>query len=245
MVRIAIWSAFVLANLLFHGKFAALAIGQGAQKPLRDRLIACGATITEVTGRWDIKTIRRVETELTEVKFEVIRERIEIIEGLDIITGPRWRDLDRDQLLSYRFTNADAIRCGKEKTIRVLSIPLTGVTDEFLKQYESLEELTHLDLSFNKITDEGVKHLAKAVNLKELRLAKTEITDEAAKHLAELKNLEWLDVSRTTITDKFALTILKMRHLKHVDISASQLSHDVAIDLRGKKPPRRRLSVDD
>lgn len=215
------------------------------EKPLRDRLIERGATITEVSGRWNLRKFDRAKTELVEVKFDVIRERFEIIEGLNIVMGPRWRDLSRDQLLNYPFNDADAICCGKEKTVRVLSIPLTTVTDDFLRNYESMEEMTHLDLSFDKITDVGVERLSKAVNLKELRLANAEITDKAAKHIAALKNLEWLDVSHTGITDKFVEVILKMKNLKYVDVSDSRLSHDVAVDLRGKKPPRLRLEVDD
>lgn len=252
MHRLASSAAVLAIALQFSIGPVSYTAAQSGEKPLRERLLEAGASLTEITHGSPLAADKESpfpalfsDSGITEVRFRLLPLRFEHIEGLDVLIMPRLRDLNREQLLTYKFSDADAVACGKEKTIRVLSIPLTGVTDKFLKEYESLELLTSLDLSFNNITDEGVARLTKAANLKELRLAHTDITDKSAKTIAALTHLEYVDIAHTAVSDQFAQTILAMKQLKQVDISESRLSPALAEELRAKKPPRKRLSIDD
>jgi len=73
------------------------------------------------------------------------------------------------------------------KSLLVLSLSNTSITDAGLARIGELEELRSLDLSRTKITDRGLSQLGVLAKLSELGLADTAVTDEGLKVLASLK----------------------------------------------------------
>jgi len=73
----------------------------------------------------------------------------------------------------------------KLKSLTMLDLDLTNVTDAGLKEIAELKNLTMLDLATTKVTDEGLKEIAKLNNLRFLRLDDTVVTDAGLKKLQE------------------------------------------------------------
>ena len=81
-----------------------------------------------------------------------------------------------------------------------------------------LAKVTELSLHVTKITDEGLKDVAKLQKLEFLTLADTQITDAGLKDVAKLKKLESLRLDGTKVT-KAGVAELK-KALPQCDITA-------------------------
>jgi len=75
-----------------------------------------------------------------------------------------------------------------------LQIVQTGVTDDGLRQLDSVRNIKQMDLWENDITDEGLLHIRRHSNLVELDLSATLISDGGLEHLQRLKSLRILSL---------------------------------------------------
>jgi Leucine-rich repeat (LRR) protein len=89
----------------------------------------------------------------------------------------------------------------KLRQLRVLSIPVTKITDSGLKAIADMS-LRELYVGGNNISDEGLAHLSNMKSLRTLYLPGNPITDAGLHHLYELSSLQELRLSETKITKK-------------------------------------------
>lgn len=89
----------------------------------------------------------------------------------------------------------------KETRLDSLSLNRTGVTDEMVKGFASLQGLRYLDLGETRVTDMTLKELGKLAGLERLVLRKTMVTDAGMKELRGLQHLLVLDLAGTKVSD--------------------------------------------
>ena len=100
------------------------------------------------------------------------------------------------------------------QTIVSLDLAGTDVTDQRLKQWAQLKNLTTINLQATKVTDVGLKYLAQLKNLESLDLQYTNVTAAGLKELAGLKKLWFLGLSENQMNDA-TLRVLREIGLLH------------------------------
>jgi hypothetical protein len=78
------------------------------------------------------------------------------------------------------------------KSIQLLSLHGTMVTDAGLTHLKDVKTLQELHLPYTAVTDAGLVHLKDLKSLHTLNLSSTKITDKGLAHLKDLKNLHTL-----------------------------------------------------
>lgn len=129
----------------------------------------------------------------------------------------------------YRISAADT---SKEISFNLSSTP---VTDDHLKDINSIGEVIWLNLAGTKITDEGLKHL-EGMPLKKLHLERTAIGDSGIAHLQSFKELEYLNIYDTKVSNNGIKHLRKLKGLKKLYVWKSQINETGIERLRKALP---------
>jgi len=133
-------------------------------KPFRTRLkIALAVTVLFAVMGWL-------------VVFPVYQRHRAIVEIILRVDGSIDRETSGPQWLrqwGIKFDHVDKV-----------NLAGTNITDNGLRHFNGLTNLTALYLSQTNITDDGLKHLSRLKNLERLSLMGTQISDEGLKHLS-------------------------------------------------------------
>jgi hypothetical protein len=108
---------------------------------------------------------------------------------------------------------------------------------EQAKVIQSLaQQITWLDLSNAKLSNEALKELNTLPNLTRLRLDKTNITDESIATLQKLENLEYLNLYGTAISDKALGKLAVFKNLQSVYLWQTSVSESGVQSLQKQHP---------
>lgn len=110
-------------------------------------------------------------------------------------------------------------------SLRVLSIPGTGITDAGLESLAPLRCLVALNLSGCAVSSDGMSSLH-SPPLRTLMLRGTQVDDAVVDHLAQLPELRYLHLSNTAVTDAGLATLLAIPTLELVALNGSLVSPD-------------------
>jgi Leucine-rich repeat (LRR) protein len=102
--------------------------------------------------------------------------------------------------LHLKDTEVDGTGLQLNRSIQVLDLSNSRVTDESIQSLISLTELAWLSLSNTKITDKAIEHLVQIQKLAHLDLSRTQVSDAGVAKLAKIASPQWLDLSGTSIT---------------------------------------------
>jgi hypothetical protein len=108
--------------------------------------------------------------------------------------------VDDLSLILSKITDEGLKEVAKLKRLRSLRLIKTNITDAGLRQVAKLPELRRLWIDATKITDAGLKEVAKLQQLDDLGLSSTQVTDAGLKELAKLKNLSEVNLKGTKVT---------------------------------------------
>ena len=86
------------------------------------------------------------------------------------------------------------------RSLQVLDIRRSAISDESARLLGQLPSLSHLRLSGTRVTDETIESIKHLPNLQSLWVADTELTDACVGDLCQLKTLTDLDIRGTQIT---------------------------------------------
>jgi Leucine-rich repeat (LRR) protein len=97
-------------------------------------------------------------------------------------------------------TDADLEILKQLKSLQILNLSQTAITDAGLKPIESLPNLRNLILPVS-ITDAGLVHVKGLTQLESLNLLDSQVSDAGLVHLKGLRNLKILLLNGTKVTD--------------------------------------------
>lgn len=113
-----------------------------------------------------------------------------------------------------------------------------GVTDEQLKYLQSLNSLTHLEISGTDVVGPGFVYISKLPNLEDIWIDDSNITDEALKHISKLPNLGDLLLSENpNVTEKGLHELAKSRSLRSITIGIHDNITNESLKKLQKKMP--------
>jgi hypothetical protein len=150
------------------------------------------------------------------------------------------RTLSQLMLLRATVTDARAASIAKIRTLRVLALSYTPITDGALAHVSALPQLATLELISTRITDDGVKALAQTRTLSVLDLSDTATTDDGLDGLLDLPKLASLVLRGTKVTDAGAAKLARIKSLRHVDLGATVVT-EAAVKALAKELPEARV----
>ncbi len=132
----------------------------------------------------------------------------------EILNG--WQNL-RELIL--RDTNVSSLKnLGELRTLTVLNLNKTAISDVSLDEVKKLPRLRILGLAHNKISDQVLPRLAQIKGLEDLDLQDTPISFQSASSLLALTKLERIDVSKTPITESGLRTLATIPGIKIITV---------------------------
>ena len=153
-------------------------------------------------------------------------------------SGPQWLrqwgikfdHVDKVNLAGTNITDNGLRHFNGLTNLTALYLGQTNITDDGLKHLSRLANLESLNLSGTQISDEGLKHLSSLTNLKSLLLDGTHVSDDGLKRLSSLTNLMWLILNDTHVSDDglqhlTGLTRLETLYLGETNITDDGLKH--------------------
>lgn len=150
------------------------------------------------------------------------------------------RTLRQLVLLRATVTDARAAAIAKIKSLRVLALSYTPITDGALAHVSALPQLSTLELIGTRITDDGVKALGQTKSLTELDLSGTATGDDALDALLGLPKLASLVLRGTRVTDLGAAKLARLQSLRHVDLGATAVT-EAAVKALARELPEARV----
>jgi serine/threonine protein kinase/Leucine-rich repeat (LRR) protein len=137
--------------------------------------------------------------------------------------------------LGKKIPDAELAKLKDLKSLRILNLPRSGITDTGLAYLTGLVNLRYLDLSAPRapgsgISDRGLEQVVKGMSeLTYLALMGTQVSGAGLAHLRRLTNLEvlWLYDMDMEVGDAGLRHLDGLRKLKHVEVSRSQVSDHV------------------
>jgi len=96
------------------------------------------------------------------------------------------------------------------RSLLVLDVRRSAITDESAHLLGQLLSVTHLRLSGTRVSDTTIREIRKLPNLQYLWLAQTEVTDQCVDDLCQLSTLTDLDIRDTHISET-GVAALKQR----------------------------------
>lgn len=114
----------------------------------------------------------------------------------------------------------------KMKSLRVLGLNDTNVTDEGIKQLAELD-LREIHLFRTSIGDESLRVISQMPNVVTLNLRDTRISDQGIEYLTNLKNLRKLDLSECNspgITDVSGAHFAKLANLNQLNLWSTKIT---------------------
>jgi len=111
-------------------------------------------------------------------------------------------------------------------------------TDDDLKVFGILSEVTVLNLENTQVTDAGLGDLASLRSLQWLRLDGTRVTDAGIEKIASLNlpYLEILDLSGTDITDAGLVHLRRLKSVHYVNLTGTHVSDRGVAELQRALP---------
>jgi hypothetical protein len=100
------------------------------------------------------------------------------------------------------------------------------VSEAGLAQLSASRSLKVLDLSRTSVTDDGVKRLSRLKTLEELALNQTAVGDAGLAAIAQLPELRMLDLSETRVTSAGLASLAKLPKLEVLSLSWQTLTRD-------------------
>ena len=127
-------------------------------------------------------------------------------------------------------TDADLEHLKELTALKWLNLEDTRITDNGLQHLNGLTGLNGLQLKDTSITDAGLERLRGLTSLEDLGLCHTEVTDGGLVHLSSFPALTMLDLKGTAITDAGleylkSLTTLRVLMLERAEITNAGLRH--------------------
>lgn len=176
---------------------------------------------------------------------------IEVLRGSKYLRKLNFKDCDLDDLSEVRqlqgleemlLPGLDLSKPGslvpisQLKTMKILNLQDSSVTDQHLTELTKLKKLVRLNLCGCPITSEGCKTLAQIDSLEQLMLDYTKVGDEGLKYLAKLPNLETLLVNLTTVSDSGLMQLSRMPKLRRLEVDQSKCTLEGVNRLKAKCP---------
>jgi Leucine-rich repeat (LRR) protein len=125
-------------------------------------------------------------------------------------------------LSGVKLGDAEIAALGQMTSLRRLTAPQTGLSDEHVGRLTSLANLTSLGLWQTQIGNDGLKIIGQLRNLSYLSVEGNRgVTDNGLAHLIGCERLSWLGLSYTGVSDN------GMRHLAALSLTR--------LDLKGTK----------
>ena len=117
---------------------------------------------------------------------------------------------------------------GWRRSVRLLSLNGTKVSDEAMASIGQFRLLQSLDLKHTKVGDEGIRHIAGLNKLRRLVLYGTRCSDESIAYILQLSNLEELDIGKTNITVDGCIRLRELKsfsnlYIQNCDYSDSEI----------------------
>ena len=181
-------------------------------------------SVAEAAGEEDLH--RLVDRRVAEWALSV-GGRVQVFRGettVDLVAGAtlpsggiRIAVLDLEGVQSI--STSEAAQIGELKSLRVLNLKSTSVTDQHLVELAELPSIERLNLALaHEVTNEGVQSIAGLTSLKELDLSFTDIGDEGIEQLSSMIRLELLNLSLTQISNEAVPMLGRLMRLKVVDL---------------------------
>jgi hypothetical protein len=121
----------------------------------------------------------------------------------------------------------DGLKHFKElKELSCLMLCYTSISGRGLAELGALTELKVLWLDDAQINDEGLRHIGRLTSLTTLKLGGTKITDTGLAHLKRLQELEFLSLERTAVTDKGLRELSALRNVQRLDLTETGVTND-------------------
>ena len=144
--------------------------------------------------------------------------------GFETLSSFPWtEEMPEFQITAPKLTDKGLASIARFKSVQVLSLINTQVTDAGLKHLADLPELKHLALYGAKLTDKAAPQLARLRNIVSLELGNTAFGDDGLKGLEPLTSLAQLGLRETQVTDA-GLKHLHGRNLVLVDVRNTKVS---------------------
>jgi hypothetical protein len=130
------------------------------------------------------------------------------------------------QFDSSTANNKDLAIVAEERSLRVLFLIGSPVTDAGLAHLREHPNVWQVFIKDMRITDAGVQHLGQVPKLRALWLRGTEVTDAGLVHLKGLKNLSNLGLADTGITDDGLAILSSFGSLRHIELDRTQVTDE-------------------
>lgn len=103
------------------------------------------------------------------------------------------------------------------KHLKHLNLSSSDLFDKHLEVIGQMKTLELLDLDLTEITDNGLRNLKPLKQLRELRLKDNpQLTNECIEHLINIDQLEFIHIGNTSITIKGLTKLITQKQLKSV-----------------------------
>jgi Leucine-rich repeat (LRR) protein/tRNA A-37 threonylcarbamoyl transferase component Bud32 len=148
---------------------------------------------------------------------------------------------DLESLLEFdaresSFSDEDAARIMDARTLQILRLYKTRITDTGLKAIATMPALERLDVGANPITNAGLAALVANRNLRDLQISYTAIDDAGLGYLAAFPELESLYMSGTKVTDAGLSKLVHLRKLSRLHLANCKVTDAGLVHL--EKLPR-------
>ncbi|MGD9680176.1 MAG: protein kinase [Candidatus Obscuribacterales bacterium] len=110
------------------------------------------------------------------------------------------------------------------RSLSILRLPDTRVSDSGIKNIGLLKDLTELDLRGCNITDGGLKHLSSLKNLRVLDLSFCHLKGPGLQYLTQMSKLHTLNLRSTSIHDEYLANLSNLVSLAALDISSTPIT---------------------
>lgn len=155
----------------------------------------------------------------------------------------QFKSLEVLEVVNTQITDATLARLAKLSNLKELNLNLTQTTDAGLAHLAGLKKLEKLNLFKAEVTDGGLAHLKGLTNMAELDLRYTKITGAGLKYLSGLTNLWILELDHTLIDDDGIAQLSKLKKLARLTIGGKRIT-DEAMTTIGKLTALRGLSLE-
>jgi hypothetical protein len=127
------------------------------------------------------------------------------------------------------------------KSLRMLDLRLTKISDKGVARLKNLSSLQTLNLFRTQLGDKGLADLKKLTKLETLLIGGTKVTDAGLIHLNRLTKLRKLSLFQTQVSDQGIAQLKLMGSLEVLLITGSKISSAGAAELQ-KALPKVRFS---
>jgi len=116
------------------------------------------------------------------------------------------------------------------------------VTDDWLKNLSSQDQLRRLELSGTAVTSAGLPHLKDLTNLERLNLCLTACEDRGFEHLAGMTRMKRMTICASKITGSGFAHLQEMKQLESINLHSAPAS-DAGLEAIGKLTSLKRLEI--